>query len=43
MAQHLNVPNTIEIEKPFSIGQPVWLSSISNGEAYKLNKRWDGE
>ena len=43
MAQHHHVPNTIGIEKPFSIGQPVWLSSITNGVADKLNKRWDGD
>ena len=43
MTQHLRVPNTIGIENPFSIGQPVWLSSITNGVADKLNKRWDGD
>ena len=43
LAQHHGVPNTIEIEKPFSMGQSVWLSSITNGVADKLNKRWDGD
>ncbi|KAI6649458.1 hypothetical protein LOD99_11823 [Oopsacas minuta] len=42
MAQHHCTPKDIRFQTPFSIGQPVWLSCITNRVADKLNKRWDG-
>ena len=42
MAQLHRVPNAIGIETPFSIGQPVWLSGITNGVADKLTNGGKG-